>query len=90
MATGAEQDWTGWITAMLGAIGGSIGTVAIAFVNRKPALQVAVDSAVKTLIEGYKARIDDLTSEVHSLRSEVQELRKALDDRPRQNSGFGI
>lgn len=37
----------------------------------------------QALIDGYEARVKDLTDEVEALRAEVQALRRALDKRPR-------
>lgn len=39
----------------------------------------------QALIDGYEARVKDLTDEVEALRAEVQSLRQALDKRPRAN-----
>jgi hypothetical protein len=58
----------------------AFGGFVVALVNRSPALQGLVDSRLRTLIDGYEKRIDDLTHEVSTLRAEVIALRHALDD----------
>jgi hypothetical protein len=88
MATGTEGEWPGWITGAIGTTAGILGTIGIALINRKPALNAAVDARLRTLIDGYEQRVTDLTQEVISLRNEVVSLRKALDA-GRGPTGFG-
>ena len=52
-----------------------IVSFAVALSNRGPAMQVAMDARLKTLLEGYDKRVAELTAEVHYLRTEIFSLR---------------
>jgi hypothetical protein len=77
-----------WLVTLGASAMTAVGGFILALVNRGPALQSAVDQRLKTVIDGYERRVDDLTLEVHSLREEVVHLRRALADAHLQ-TGFG-
>ncbi len=83
---GAEL--SNWLLTLGASALTAVGGFVLALVNRGPAMQSAVDSRLRTLIDGYERRVDDLTLEVHSLREEVVNLRKALAD-AHLSTGFG-
>ncbi len=84
-----DGDFSNWTIGLGGSIIGAVGGFVAALLNRGPALQAAVDARLKTLIDGYEKRVDDLTMEVHSLREEVVRLRVALAQ-TRASSGLGV
>jgi hypothetical protein len=89
MATGAESgDLPGWLVTLGASLLTAVGGFALALVNRGPAMQSAIDGRLRTLIDGYERRVDDLMLEVHSLREEVVNLRKALAN-AHLSTGFG-
>jgi hypothetical protein len=88
-----SADWNGgelpnWLLTLGASVLTAVGGFVLALVNRGPAMQVAVDERLRTLIDGYERRVDDLTLEVHSLRDEVMNLRRALAEAHLQ-AGFG-
>lgn len=88
--SGGGSEMPNWIvTLSVGVITAFSGFV-VALVNRSPALQSLVEARLRTLIDGYEKRIDDLTKEVAMLRAEVISLRKALDERPRPTPQIGL
>ena len=56
----------------------------VALSNRGPAMQVALDTKLKVLIDGYDKRVSELTAEVHGLRAEIGSLRSSLDATTRE------
>ena len=76
----SQSSDTGWLVTIGVGVVTAFGGFVVALVNRSPALQGLVDSRLRTLIDGYEKRIDDLTHEVATLRAEVISLRHALDD----------
>lgn len=78
----------GWLLTLGASALTAVGGFVLALVNRGPAMQAAVDERLRTLIDGYERRVDDLTLEVHTLRDEVMKLRRALAEAHLQN-GFG-
>jgi len=72
-------DLPGWLVTLGASALTAIAGFILALVNRGPAMQTAINSAIAALNEGYKQRTDDLMAEVKELRKEVVELRKALD-----------
>ncbi len=82
-------EWPNWLVTLAASALTALGGFVLALVNRGPAMQSAVDGRLRTLIDGYERRVDDLTLEVHSLREEVINLRRALADAHFQ-SGFGV
>jgi hypothetical protein len=81
-------EWPNWLVTLAASALTALGGFVLALVNRGPAMQSAVDGRLRTLIDGYERRVDDLTLEVHSLREEVINLRRALADAHFQSS-FG-
>ena len=81
-------DVPNWLVTMGASALTAAGGFILALVNRGPALQSAVDARLRTLIDGYERRVDDLMLEVHSLREEVVSLRRALAE-THFSSGFG-
>ena len=79
----------GWLVTLGASAATAVGGFVLALVNRGPALQLAVDGRLRTLIDGYERRVDDLTLEVHCLRDEVVNLRRALAEAHFQN-GLGV
>ena len=77
-----------WLLTLGASALTAMGGFVLALVNRGPAMQAAVDERLRTLIDGYERRVDDLTLEVHTLRDEVVKLRRALAEAHLQN-GFG-
>jgi hypothetical protein len=77
-----------WLVTLGASAVTAVGGFILALVNRGPAMQSAVDGRLRTLIDGYERRVDDLTLEVHCLREEVVNLRRALAEAHIQN-GFG-
>jgi hypothetical protein len=77
-----------WLVTLGASALTAVGGFALALINRGPAMQAAVDERLRTLIDGYERRVDDLTLEVHTLREEVVNLRRALAAAHLQ-SGFG-
>jgi hypothetical protein len=77
-----------WLVTLGASALTAVGGFVLALVNRGPAMQSAVDGRMRTLIDGYERRVDDLTLEVHNLREEVINLRRALAD-ARLTAGFG-
>ncbi len=87
-------DWNGgdaanWLITLGASALTAVGGFVLALVNREPAMQEAVDVRLRTLIDGYERRVDDLTMEVHSLREEVVNLRRALAE-AHLSGGFGV
>ncbi len=78
-----------WLVTLGASVLTAVGGFALALVNRGPALQVAVDGRLRTLIDGYERRVDDLMLEVHCLREEVVNLRRALAEAHLSN-GSGV
>jgi hypothetical protein len=78
----------GWLVTLGASALTAVGGFALALVNRGPAMQSAVDGRLRTLIDGYERRVDDLTLEVHCLREEVVNLRRALAE-SHFSTGFG-
>lgn len=64
--------------AVLGAIGGTAGTVLLGLINRQPALAEAVDKRILMLMEEYKSTIADLRHEVKNLEEKVKDLTTEL------------
>lgn len=88
-----SADWNSgelpnWLVTLGASALTAVGGFVLALVNRGPAMQAAVDGRLRTLIDGYERRVDDLTLEVHSLREEVVNLRRALAEAHFQ-AGFG-
>jgi len=81
-------DAPNWLITLGASALTAVGGFVLALVNRGPALQSAVDARLRTLIDGYERRVDDLMLEVHSLREEVVSLRRALAE-AHFSTGFG-
>jgi hypothetical protein len=77
-----------WLVTLGASAVTAAGGFALALVNRGPAMQSALDGRLRTLIDGYERRVDDLMLEVHCLREEVVSLRRALAEAHFQ-IGFG-
>jgi hypothetical protein len=77
-----------WLITLGASALTAVGGFFLALVNRGPAMQSAVDGRLRTLIDGYERRVDDLTLEVHCLREEVVNLRRALAE-AHFSIGFG-
>jgi hypothetical protein len=82
-------EMSNWLVTLGASALTAAGGFVLALVNRGPAMQSAVDGRLRTLIDGYERRVEDLTLEVHSLREEVIKLRRALDA-ARVTTGFGV
>ncbi len=81
-------DVPNWAITLCASALTAVGGFVLALVNRGPAMQSAVDGRLRTLIDGYERRVDDLMLEVHCLREEVVNLRRALAEAHLSN-GFG-
>ncbi len=77
-----------WLITLGASAVTAVGGFFLALVNRGPAMQSAVDGRLRTLIDGYERRVDDLMLEVHCLRDEDVNLRRALAEAHYPN-GFG-
>ena len=77
-----------WLVTLAASALTAVGGFVLALVNRGPAMQLAMDGRLRTLIDGYERRVDDLMLEVHGLREEVVNLRKALAE-AHLSTGFG-
>ena len=63
-----------WLaTAAVAAIG-TLGGFIAALVNRGPAMQATWLAANKDLVEGYKARVEELVAQEAHLRARLDEL----------------
>lgn len=63
-----------------GALIGVMGTIVTALINRQPPMAAMIDARIRTLIEGYEKRINDLQHEIAKLESKVDALTRALDE----------
>ena len=73
-------DIPNWVIIFGSTVVTAVAGFALGLVNRGPAMQLAINSAVEPLLTGYKQRVDELVAEVHALRTEIVVLRKSLDD----------
>ena len=60
-----DGDFSNWTIGLGGSIIGAVGGFVAALLNRGPALQVAMDARLKTLIDGYEKSKTNL-NEVHN------------------------
>lgn len=85
----ALKEYGAALSAPVGLIGFILGRKKAAAETRKLDADAAaskLDSMTRhfqALIDGYEARVKDLTDEIDALRVEIKELRQALDKRPR-------
>ena len=68
-----------WLVTIVAAGISFFGGIVAALVNRSPALQNMIDTRLKTLIDGYEGRINDLMCELRELRHEVLRLQTELN-----------
>lgn len=54
----------GWVLTVTGIVAGAFGTLAVAFINRTPALSKLLDDRVRFIIEESHARISELKVEL--------------------------
>jgi hypothetical protein len=62
----------------LGAILGSLAIIVAALIKRQSPMAALIDARIRTLIEGYEKRINDLQQEIEKLEGKVDTLTKAL------------
>jgi predicted RNase H-like nuclease (RuvC/YqgF family) len=72
----------------LGAILGSLAIIIAALIKRQSPMAALIDARIRTLIEGYERRIDDLRQQIEKLESKVDSLTQALED-ARQDRALG-
>ena len=72
--------WSALGAGGVGAMIGVMGTILTAVINRQPAMAAMIDARIRTLIEGYEKRINDLQHEIAKLESKVDALTRALDE----------
>ena len=63
-----------WAVVLGSSAVAAVGAFVLALVNRGPAIQAAWLAANKDLIEGYKARVAELTAQELSLRERLDAL----------------
>jgi len=80
-----------WSTLGAGGFGamiGVIGTILTAMINRQPPMAAMIDARIRTLIEGYEKRINDLQYEIVKLEGKIDALTRSQDEgRIHRNSG---
>ncbi len=78
----------------LGAILGSLAIIIAALIKRQSPMAALIDARIRTLIEGYEKRINDLQQEIEKLECKVDTLTKALDEarkeQPRDGPASGF
>jgi predicted RNase H-like nuclease (RuvC/YqgF family) len=71
-----------WIGA---AVVGALATIAVAWINRGPALQQAVNARVDGLLKGYEQTVRDLRGEVTRLEAKLSETLVSLERAQHEN-----
>lgn len=80
-----------WSTLGAGGFGaaiGVIGTILTAMINRQPPMAALIDARIRTLIEGYEKRINDLQHEIAKLEAKIDALTRSQHD-PYKVCGLG-
>jgi outer membrane murein-binding lipoprotein Lpp len=71
-------DLPNWALGVGAAAVAGVSGFVVGLVNRGPAMQQAISSAIEPLLNGYRARVEELVTEVQALRSEVTTLHVSL------------
>ncbi|MEJ0095720.1 MAG: hypothetical protein WDN46_20625 [Methylocella sp.] len=71
----------------LGAILGSLAIIIAALIRRQSSMAALIDARIRTLIEVYERRINDLQREIEKLESKVDILSEALEKARNQPPG---
>ena len=67
-----------WVVTIGASAASAVGAVVLATVNQAPNFQRVLQASTKTLIDGYEARVANLSDEVDTLRAEIISLRKTI------------
>jgi hypothetical protein len=77
MTDSNSEVWSTLGAGGIGALIGVIGTVLTAIINRQPPMAAMIDARIRTLIEGYERRINDLQHEVAKLEAKIDALTRS-------------
>ncbi|WP_374307857.1 hypothetical protein [Methylocella sp.] len=75
MAESLMGSWSHLISGGIGTALGTLGTVAVALIQRKPMLDGIIEARVRDVLEGYDRQVKSLFAEISELRGENRALK---------------